>query len=445
MDTIPPPRHPSFQVQPEEKPMESSRFANPFNKIGFHIDDDPEFDSRPLYDWVWQLNVAGIPVFLKAKDTYRPIQQALEWIKGSDVPHTFLYRMCRHRSQTESERPSFNFDEPNYELDPKEAASQHWRAILSNLPSEFDPSQVWLEVLHEPDESYADWLGFFALEIGQIALEQGFRLALFGWGNRQPSREAWYQGGLVEYLHLCQQYPDQFAISLHEYSHNPQTLFETNDSGIGYFQELVAATRDKELQPPTIFISEWGWQQEEIPDPELALDHIHQAAELYAQFPEIRGAALWTLGGQSRVGQNVARLIKPLTDFSLNVRFDGEENVPITEDAGYDSGYDQTTAPITENTDPYDDTPDYDARFLNHVTIADGAEIPPGRFFEKSWRVRNDGRLPWQPNFQIVQQDNTPLGETLSFPLIDNQDDPTPQSEIAPGELITLRINLTSP
>ncbi len=538
--------------------MEQSRLINPFNKIGFHIDSDPDFNTRLLYDWMWQLNDAGIPVFLKSADNYRPIQEALEWVMESGVPHTFLYRLSANQRNTDSKLPTFNFDEPNYELDPKEAANRHWRAILSNLPSDFDPARVWLEVLHEPNESYADWLGFFAMEISQIALEQDFQLALFGWGNRQPGREAWYQGGLVEFLHLCQERPDQLAISLHEYSHNPQTLFESAESGIGYFRELIAASRDKEMSPPTIFISEWGWRRDEMPNPELALEHIHQAGQLYAQYPEIKGAAMWTLGMRqvSQISEEVEWLIKPLTDFSLNVRFETSEDtaVPIPEDTDYINDYAQTAVPITEAPDdipdysaqflgdatipdgakiepgssfikkwrvyndgrlpwnndcqilftggasltlaisaplpsispgeegeiqlelqaprkpgtyqaiyglldpsgnPFNgddqltvnivvpgrpDAPDHNARFLNHVTIADGMEIPIGDPINKAWRVKNTGRLPWNEKFQLVQQDNTPLGKTLSFPILEKQDDVVP-----PGQLANIRINLSAP
>ena len=47
---------------------------------------------------------------------------------------------------------------------------------------------------------------------------------------------------------------------------------------------------------PTVLITEWGWAYDNLPPIEKAIADIDWANNLYAPYPEIKGAALWHLG-----------------------------------------------------------------------------------------------------------------------------------------------------
>ena len=59
-----------------------------------------------------------------------------------------------------------------------------------------------------------------------------------------------------------------------------------------------------------------------MPESSRALADIHWAANLYAAYPEVKGAAIWYLGGWfGDIHKQTQRLIRPVTDYSLRTYF----------------------------------------------------------------------------------------------------------------------------
>lgn len=77
----------------------------------------------------------------------------------------------------------------------------------------------------------------------------------------------------------------------------------------------------------------------------------------------------------------------------------------------------------------------YWATFIEDVTVEDGTEIAAGSTFEKTWRVRNDGCLPWTEGTELVFAD----GEQMSSP----EAVPVPPAGV--GEMVDVTVTLTAP
>ncbi|GAG22336.1 unnamed protein product, partial [marine sediment metagenome] len=108
------------------------------------------------------------------------------------------------------------------------------------------------------------------------------------------------------------------AVALHEYSLDVNDISAGFPYLIGRFGELRAMCNSMGIDYPTMLITEWGWEERNVPDVDRAMDDIKWAAEIYAQYPEILGAALWSLGGgYGDIADKAQKLIAPVTEFSL--------------------------------------------------------------------------------------------------------------------------------
>lgn len=76
-----------------------------------------------------------------------------------------------------------------------------------------------------------------------------------------------------------------------------------------------------------------------------------------------------------------------------------------------------------------------DSEFVLDVSVPDGAEMPTGEFFVKTWRIRNTGDCVWDGTFLLVQIEGEP--DLLAR---DNQPIPLPVTQ--PGEEIDISVNL---
>ncbi len=283
------------------------------NKIGFHT--GPNGNEAGIGDWMRDLDNAGIPFFLKSVDHAGTVFEAQEIMKASSVPHTLVFRTTKWGNLSDL----YDYDVPNYDLLPREAAEVHWQAHKAKFPPELDPSLVWIETINEVDRNRSEWLAEFALETGRMALRDGFRWAAFGWASGEPERVNWESPQMLAFLRFAAEHPDDIAIALHEYS------YEVNDIGVGYpyfigrFQALFDVCDSYGIPRPTVLITEWGWTHEKLPGPTEALADIRWASHLYAAYPNIKGAAIWYLGGGFKDIRNLAqRLIAPVAEFSLS-------------------------------------------------------------------------------------------------------------------------------
>ena len=275
------------------------------------------------------LDAAGIPFFLKSVDNAQPIFIAQELMKQSGVPHVLVYRKAAGGS-------SYDWNVPNYSLPPAQAAEIHWQMHRDAFPPELDPSLVWLETINEVDKNVAEWLGQFALKTAELALNDGFRWAAFGWASGEPEPADWQTPSMVAFLRLAGNNPDRLAIALHEYSYLVDDIDHEYPYKIGRFQALFQIADELGIPRPTVLITEWGWTYEKVPAPEQALQDIAWASRLYAPYPEVKGAAIWFLGGQfADIANLTQQLIEPMTRYSLQNYFSAPQppaQAPIEPD-----------------------------------------------------------------------------------------------------------------
>ncbi|MBK8905915.1 MAG: hypothetical protein IPM53_32350 [Anaerolineaceae bacterium] len=283
-------------------------------KIGFHTGIGG--NSEGLEVWMRALDAAGIPFFLKSVDNAQPIYIAQELMKQSGVPHVLVYRKA---SQGGS---SYDWNVPNYSLPAVQAAEIHWQMHRDAFPPELDRSLVWLETINEVDKNQAEWLGQFALKTAELALAEGFRWAAFGWASGEPEPTDWQTPSMLAFLRLAGNNPDRLAIALHEYSYLVDDIDHEYPYKIGRFQTLFQIADQYGIPRPTVLITEWGWTYEKVPAPEQAIQDIAWASRLYAPYPQVKGAAIWFLGGQFADIANLAQqLIEPVTRYSLQNYF----------------------------------------------------------------------------------------------------------------------------
>lgn len=281
-----------------------------FVKIGFHVTLLKAEETAVLDNWLARLDEAGVPLFIKTVDNAEPLYKAQELGRASGVPHVLVYRSTGAV--------------PHYELPPEQAAQLHWEYHRDLFPPELDPDKVWIETLNEPDRTRAEWLGRFALETARLAMADGFRWAAFGWAAGEPEPEQWQTPSMQAFLRLAAENPDKLAVAVHEYSYLEEEIDHEYPYKIGRFQALYEITDNLGLPRPTVLITEWGWEHDNIPDVQQAIDDIAWAAKLYAAYPQVQGAAVWNLGVGCCFGdisEQVQKIIDPLTDYSLTNYF----------------------------------------------------------------------------------------------------------------------------
>lgn len=275
------------------------------HKIGFHIGVGGNRDG--LGEWMERLNEAGVPFFLKSVSDAGPLFEAQEMIKAGGVPHTLVFR---HSGD--------EYDVPDYSLPPAEAARQHWALHMAVWPPELDPNYVWLETINEVDKNESEWLATFALETAALAERDGFKWAAFGWSSGEPEPVHWEGEQMVAFLRLVASRPDRLAIALHEYSYTTADIADGFPFKVGRFQQLFAVTDRYGLARPTVLITEWGWEYQNIPSVEQAMADIAWAEALYAPYPQVKGAAIWYLGpGFGHVADQTQQLIRPVMIYGL--------------------------------------------------------------------------------------------------------------------------------
>jgi hypothetical protein len=280
-----------------------------FAKIGFHTGVGG--NRTGLGEWMGRLDAAGVPFFIKSVDDTGPLLEAQEIVRNSDTPHVLVFR-----------RSGNAYDTPNYELPPEEAARQHWQLHMEGFPQELDPSLVWLETINEVDKGRSEWLGRFALETARLAMADGFRWAAFGWSSGEPEITDWQTPSMAAFLRLAAANPERLAIALHEYSFDASAIADQYPFKVGRFMQLFQVTDQMGLPRPTVLITEWGWEYQNIPPVGQAMNDIEWAADMYAPYPEIKGAAIWYLGnGFGDIAELTQKLIRPVTEYSLGNYF----------------------------------------------------------------------------------------------------------------------------
>lgn len=293
------------------------------NKIGFHTGING--NTEGLDEWMESLDAAGIPIVLKTVDNAEPIYKAQLLAEESGVPHVLIYR-----------KSGLGYDIPNYDATPADAAEAHWVLHRNEFPPELDPSLVWIETVNEVDKEKSEWLGEFALETAKLAVADGYKWAAFGWASGTPEPEHWESPAMLDFLRFAGNNPEDVAIALHEYS------YIVDDIGAGYpfllgrFQELFNICDQNRIKRPTVLITEWGWEYQDVPDPAKALIDIQWASWLYAGYPQVKGAAIWYLGGNfGDIAIQAQKLITPVQEYSLKNYFHQPPGIGVIDPGLY--------------------------------------------------------------------------------------------------------------
>ena len=287
-----------------------------FVKIGFHV--GPGGNQTGLGKWMECLDAAGVPFFLKSVDAAGSILEAAQLRAASGVPHVLVYR--------KSVGGGINWDVPDYNKTPLDAATEHWNSFLNAFPPELDPYRhlIWIETINEVDKNRAEWLGEFAFHTAQMAMANGFNWAAFGWSSGEPEREHWEGPQMRNFLSFAADNPDRVAVALHEYSYVRENLDRFFPYLVGRFQFLFDVCDDYGIARPKVLVTEFGWVYDHIANSvsqAMGVD-LPWAAELYAGFPEVLGAAIWYLGpGFGGIANEAQKLIEPLTTYALQNYF----------------------------------------------------------------------------------------------------------------------------
>lgn len=282
-----------------------------YSKIFFHA--GPACSCTGIGDLFRELDAAGIPFGHKSADEYGTVWEAAQYANA-----TTIWRLT-----TAGQNDGRQYDVPDYSLPPADAALKHWLITKAKLPPELNRN-TWIEPINEVDKNRADWLGYFALAIASIANSEGYKVSLFAFSSGEPEADAWETPGMLAYLRYCADNPDKAAVSLHEYSYTTADLFEGFPYLVGRFQFLHDVCDDNGIARPTIFISEFGWEYQNVPGVEQAMAEIAQAAELYAAYPNINQVDIWYLGGGANwpnIGQQTQKLIEPVKQYTLTAEF----------------------------------------------------------------------------------------------------------------------------
>lgn len=300
---------PTLDVLARQAQLEGSARQLAFSKIGFHVTFLEE--KGMLEQWTQELDAAGIPFFLKTVDNAEPLYKAQLLMEKSGVPHTLVFRATG--------------GVPDYSLPPAEAARVHWEFHREKFPPELDPERVWVETINEVDKNRSAWLAEFALETARLMMADGFRWAAFSWAPGEPEPEHWRLPAMLEFLRLAGENPDRLAIAVHEGSLSADDIKALYPYRLGRFLNLFQICDENGIPRPTVLITEWGWEYNNIPPVDQAMADIAWAANLYAHFPEVKGAGIWNLGTGccfGTVSEQVRELIDPLRRFNLTTAYE---------------------------------------------------------------------------------------------------------------------------
>lgn len=234
------------------------------------------------------------------------------------------------------------FEYLDYSLSPYYAAGKHVEILLSRIRQspDFNPA-AWLVSVNEPDKERSAWLGEASYYIGKSMSSLGYKWLAAGWSGGEPEPDDWK--GWEDYIRLCNQYPGQLGIALHEYTFSTEHVNDilpvqySSPHLIGRFQWLHDFCDANGLQRPPIWITEWGWTHTRVPEPSDALNQMQWAWwSVYAGHPNIKGIAVWYLGeGFDNIALYANRLIGPVGDWLAYADFGYTPPMPEPEPEDY--------------------------------------------------------------------------------------------------------------
>ena len=278
-----------------------------YNKInGFHVGMPAKADG--IDNYLQSLANNNIPFSAKAVSNTSSLIKAQELLQAGHKGLA-IWRLDRYDDSDN--------DVPRYGTDVNIEADRIWNSVLERFPPELNKEYVWVELINEPDKNQSDWLGYLAVELGQRALRDGYKLLCFGWSSGEPELEHWLTNGMQAYLNLVRQNPNQLGVSVHEYSYDINNIMNTDGWLVGRILK-VYETVGFEF---TTAITEWGYTYNDVPtDTNKVMRDIISVGELY-NVPEILGVQIWALdlgANWNDIGNKVNHWMTPLVETIKN-------------------------------------------------------------------------------------------------------------------------------
>jgi len=250
---------------------------------------------------------SGRPVIVKAVDNAGLVLDACNIAAQFGVPATVIMRWV--------DLPGYPQGIPNYQEEPVAAGMKYAAAVkqrLSQAP-ELTPltGKFYLSIFNEirtqidPDNpNYnnmhpVSWIAVCGQTVAEELLAAGHKVTLFSFNAGTPEPEDWLREKVPDLLRFAAANKDHVMIDCHEGYPIGAGL---NDDWrqywphmIGRFVHMYTACQVLQIGFPSIVISEFAWQYDNMPDGTQALKVVQEVlAEVYQPWSGFNALYLWT-------------------------------------------------------------------------------------------------------------------------------------------------------
>ena len=283
-------------------------------KIGLHNTAVGAFNGIEQYRDA--IRAANIPIVCVQTDADNILRMMQENGRPEDI---LVYRRTGDLEQLPDNR---GIPPPTrYIGHPESIAEQRMNTLIEMWPAFLNPQHVYMTSINEPSKEPHDteFLARYELRCAEIALAENRRYLTHGWAAGTPEIDWWDTQWGRQTLQLIGSNPHLLGVRLHEYSLHDD-IQHIHPWLVGRHQFLFQFCADNNIPLPTTIIGECGWHHDSIPkSSEEFIADILWLQGLYAQHPNIKGVALWTLGQwDGSVINDMIRLIPDLIHTAVN-------------------------------------------------------------------------------------------------------------------------------
>ena len=369
------------------------------SKIGFHAGTGPGVTGI-IEDYVRPVNKAGLVAHVKSISNaglaVQVVEEGLSWM----IDNVVIYRPA---GGSIPDNPEYDADDPEW------AGERYWFDYIKpklDATPELHPykDRIWIEVINEADKNRWDIVCGWAKRMAELMVADGWMPCLLGANAGEPETASWYSTRAIFLLNYCAG-RHNVALSFHEgclgWEDEPDmnTLVPHIITRFGRVHEVCDALG---LERPTIFISEWAWTYNNMPEQSRAMSNVHDAAALYAPFLNVQGVFLWNLSGGSNWGTLPERLNAMMSDvaqFTIESEFEVDGDTPPTQ-----------PPPTQENLLINGDFEGgwYHPDGIPELQIAEGYQVD---WSVEPYVVNGETITPVRPEFRVLRQADLPAHE----------------------------------
>ena len=150
------------------------------------------------------------------------------------------------------------WDVPHYNDDPMRQAQFFMQQYFDEWPTGLNKRTNYIETPNEADKNEANFLGEYMVACATLALANGHKYCGPAFAGGEPEPEHWEAPGMLAYLRMCEQHPDDLAVSLHEYTLQglDVSLADTRTFSHGRVTWLNEVCVKHGIKPPAVFLTE---------------------------------------------------------------------------------------------------------------------------------------------------------------------------------------------